>query len=220
MAYADRDQSNNRMVAIVIVAFLLAVLGYAFVTGLAYQYVKKVANKMDTFDVAPPPPPPPPDVPPPPPPPEQPMTAPPVVAPPAIVQLPSPPVQIQTVTTPPPAISLTPKAAPPAPTPPPPHVNQSASARGNPADWITTDDYPASALRANEEGTSSITWTINTEGRVENCHVTHSSGHSDLDEAACRAITRRGRYTPAKDQNGNPISQTQSRNVVWRIPQE
>ena len=86
--------------------------------------------------------------------------------------------------------------------------------------FVTTDDYPPSALRANEEGTSSISWTINTQGRVENCHVTHSSGHSDLDEAACRAITRRGRYTPAKDQNGNPITSTQSRNVVWRIPQD
>jgi len=75
MAYADRDQSGNRMVAIVVVAVLLAALGYAFVTGLAYQYVKKVANKMDTFDVAPPPPPPPPDVPPPPPPPDQPWSS-------------------------------------------------------------------------------------------------------------------------------------------------
>ena len=217
MAYADRNQSGNRVVAMVIVAILLAGLGYAFVTGLAYQYVKKISNKMDTFDVAPPPPPPPPDVPPPPPPPEQPMTPPPVVSPPPIVQVPSPPVVMQTVQTPPPKYIPVPPA-PPAP-PPPPHVNQSASAKGNPADWITNDDYPDSALRGNEEGTSSISWTIGTSGRVENCHVTHSSGHSDLDEAACRAITRRGRYTPAKDQDGNPIAQTQSRNVVWCIPQ-
>jgi protein TonB len=98
-------------------------------------------------------------------------------------------------------------------------VNKSASAKGDPSQWITTDDYPPSALRANEEGNVTIAWTINTQGRVENCHVTASSGHSDLDEAACRAITRRGRYTPAKDQNGNPIAQTQSRRVVWKIPQ-
>ncbi|TPG18572.1 energy transducer TonB [Sphingomonas koreensis] len=221
MAYADRNQSSNRVVAIVIVAVVLAALGYAFVTGLAYQYVKKVANKMDTFDVAPPPPPPPPDVPPPPPPPDQPMTPPPVVSPPPIVRTPTPPVQIQTVTTPPPTINLTPKAAPPAPpAPPAPRVSQAAGAKGNPADWITTDDYPPSALRGNEEGATSIAWTINTSGRVENCHTTSSSGHSDLDEAACRAITRRGRYTPAKDQNGAPISVTQSRRVVWKIPQD
>jgi protein TonB len=215
MAYADRSQSGNRTVAIIVVAILLAALGYAFVTGLAYQYVKKVANKMNTFDVAPPPPPPPPDVPPPPPPPEQQVQPPPVVSPPPIVQTVQSPVQISTVQTPPPKVVLVP---PPPPAPPPPRVSKAAGAKGNPSDWITTDDYPSSALRADEEGTVTIAWTINTEGRVENCHTVSSSGHADLDEAACRALTRHARYKPALDQNGNPISSTQSRRVVWRIP--
>ncbi|HCB75786.1 MAG TPA: energy transducer TonB, partial [Sphingomonas bacterium] len=37
--------------------------------------------------------------------------------------------------------------------------------------------------------------------------------------AACRAITRRGRYSPALDQSGNPIATSSSRRVVWKIPQ-
>src|SRR3546814_15136415 len=78
MAYADRNASGSRVVALVIVGLLHVALGYAFVTGLAYQYVKKVSEKLNTFDVEPPPPPPP-DEPPPPPPPAQPMTPPPVV---------------------------------------------------------------------------------------------------------------------------------------------
>lgn len=216
MAYADRDQGSNRLVAIVIVAFLITVLGYAFVTGLAYEYVKKVANKMDTFDVAPPPPPPPPDVPPPPPPPEQQMQPPPVVSPPPIVQTIQPPVQISTVATPPPKVVIAPP--PPPPPPAPPRVSKAADAKGNPADWITTDDYPSSALRAGDEGTVTISWTVGTNGRVENCHTVSSSGHSDLDEAACRALTRHARYKPALDQNGEPMTVTQSRRVVWRIP--
>ncbi|OYY90161.1 MAG: energy transducer TonB [Sphingomonas sp. 28-66-16] len=218
MAYADRNDGGNKVVAIVIVALIHAALGYAFVTGLAYQYVKKVSEKLNTFDVAPPPPPPPDE--PPPPPPDQPLTPPPVVSPPPIVRNPNPPVvQIQTQATPPPVYTPIPTAPPaPPPAPPPPRVNQAAGAKGNPADWITTDDYPPSALREEKEGTTSITWTINTQGRVENCRVTGSSGSSDLDEAACRAITRRGRYTPAKDQDGNPIATSQSRRVVWKIP--
>src|SRR3546814_6317890 len=66
MAYADRNASGSRVVALVIVGLLHVALGYAFVTGLAYQYVKKVSEKLNTFDVEPPPPPPP-DEPPPPP---------------------------------------------------------------------------------------------------------------------------------------------------------
>jgi len=219
MAYADRSQSSNRAVAIVIVAVLLAALGYAFVTGLAYEYVKKVANKMDTFDVAPPPPPPPPDVPPPPPPPDQPAPPPPVVSPPAIVPTITAPVQIATQPVAPPAVSLAPPAPPPPAPPPPPVVSKAADARGNPADWITTDDYPPSALRADEEGTVTIGWTIDTNGRVQNCHTISSSGHPDLDDAACRALTRRARYKPALDSTGKPMAVTQSRRVVWRIPE-
>jgi protein TonB len=132
-------------------------------------------------------------------------------------------VTIQSVPTPPPVYTPSPIVAPPAPPPPappaPPVVSKAAGAKGNPADWITQDDYPPSSIRAEEEGTTSITWTINTQGRVENCRVTQSSGSSALDQAACRALTRRGRYSPATDAAGNPIATTQSRRVVWRLPQ-
>ncbi len=221
MAYADRNDGGSRIVAIVIVALIHAVIGYAFVTGLAYKYVKQATEKLNTFDVAPPPPPPPPDEPPPPPPPDTPMTPPPVVSPPPIVQNPNPPqVTVQSVATPPPTYNPTPIAAPPAPpAPPAPRVSQAAGARGDESSWITQDDYPPAALREEKEGTSVIAWTINTQGRVEGCRTVQSSGSSDLDDAACRALTRRARYTPAKDQNGNPIATTKQRRVRWVIPQ-
>lgn len=216
MAYADRNDGGNKVVAIIIVALIHAVIGYAFVTGLAYQYVKKVSEKLNTFDVAPPPPPPPDE--PPPPPPDQPLTPPPVVSPPPIVRNPNPPVvQVQSVATPPPVYN--PQPAPPAPpAPPPPRVSQAAGAKGDENSWISQDDYPPSALREEKEGTSVIAWTINTQGRVEGCHTVQTSGSSDLDDAACRALTRRGRYKPAQDQNGNPIATTKSRRVRWVIP--
>jgi periplasmic protein TonB len=133
-----------------------------------------------------------------------------------------PPVVVQSVNTPPPVYVPVPIAAPPAPVAPPappaPRINKSAGAKGDPAQWVTTDDYPPSAIRAEEEGTTGISWTINTQGRVENCRVTSSSGSKALDDAACRAITRRGRYSPALDQEGNPIQSTQSRRVTWRLP--
>lgn len=65
MAYTDQKMSGGKVVAIVIVVLIHAALGYAFVTGLAYQYVKKATEKLDTFNVEEPPPPPPPDEPPP-----------------------------------------------------------------------------------------------------------------------------------------------------------
>ena len=55
MAYTDQKMSGGKVTAIIIVALIHLALGYAFVTGLAYQYVKKAQEKLNTFDVAPPP---------------------------------------------------------------------------------------------------------------------------------------------------------------------
>jgi protein TonB len=218
MAYADHSQSSSRTVSIIIVALIHAVLGYAFVTGLGMKYVKKAAEQLNVVDVKEEPPPP--DEEPPPPPPEKTIEPPPVVSPPPIVQTPAPAPPIQVVRTPPPVFIPTPVAAPPPPPPPAaPSVSKAAGAKGNPASWITNDDYPPSAIRAEAQGTSAITWEINEQGRVENCRVTSSSGNADLDETACRLISRRGRYSAALDQNGNPMRSTQSRRVVWKLPQ-
>ncbi|RSV20362.1 energy transducer TonB [Sphingomonas sp. ABOLG] len=93
-----------------------------------------------------------------------------------------------------------------------------AEARGDISAWITADDYPPSSVRAEEEGDVVIQWDVGITGRVENCRVTSSSGSEALDQAACRAITRRGRYTPATDETGTPITKTMSRRVNWRLP--
>lgn len=227
MAYTDQKMSGGKLAAIVIVVLIHVALGYAFVTGLAYQYIKKQQEKLNTFDVTPPPPPPPPENPPPPPP-DQPNLPPPpttVVTPPPIV-VPRPTFQIQTSPVIPPRPQpIAPPAppvpvAPPAPPPPSNVVSKAAGAKGNPADWITQDDYPESSKRAQEQGTTAISWTISAAGRVEGCHTTSSSGSRALDDAACRAITRRGRYSPALNAAGQAISVVQSRRVVWNLPPE
>ena len=226
MAYADRQDNGTRIVAAVLVAILMAALGYAFVTGLAYQYVKKAAEKLNTFDVAPPPPPPPPEEPPPPPPPDQPQTPPPVVSPPPIVQNPNPPpVQIQTVTTPPPRINLTPIAAPPAPpappaAPPKPSLGAKAKLRGNAQDYFSPDYYPAEAKRLNVQGRVGISLVIGPNGRVSSCRVTNASGSGQLDETTCRIATRSLRFDAAKDTDGNPVESTTAMTIRWQLQDE
>ncbi|MGF7152039.1 protein TonB [Sphingomonas zeicaulis] len=222
MAYADRNSGNSRVVAVVIVALVHVLLGYAFIVGLIPNIAKKVAQDLKTFEVQEETPPP--EEEPPPPPPEQPQTVqpPPVVSPPPIVQTNVAPPPIQTTAVAPDRPVITPQAAPapPAPpaAPPAPRLAQPAVARGDQGSWVTQDDYPPRALREERVGTSAVAWDINTEGRVENCRVTSSSGSPDLDEAACKNITRRARYKPALDNAGNPIRSGASRRVVWRMP--
>lgn len=222
MAYADRNSGNSRVVAIVIVAIVHVLLGYAFIVGLIPNIAKKVAQDLKTFEVQEETPPP--EEEPPPPPPEQPQQVqpPPVVSPPPIVQTNVAPPQIQTTAVAPERPIITPQAAPapPAPpaAPPAPRLATPAQPRGDQGAWVTQDDYPPRALREERTGTSAVAWDISTEGRVENCRVTSSSGSPDLDDAACKNITRRARYKPALDNAGNPIRSQASRRVVWRMP--
>lgn len=217
MAYADQQMSSRKVVSIGLVILLHALLGYAFITGLAYNVIKKSIADLKTFDVAEEPPPP--EELPPPPPPEQNLPPPPVVAPPPIVQAPivSAPV-IQTVTAaPPPVITPTAPPAPPPP-PPPPSAASPAKPRGSPGNWVTPDDYPSRALREEREGVTGISFTIGADGRVSNCQVNAPSGSPDLDAATCPNFTRRARYTPAKDSAGNALATNSSQRIRWQIP--
>ncbi len=217
MSYVDQPISRGRVWAIAIVAILHALLAYAFVSGLAYRFVKGLNPDMKTFDVKEEPPPPPEE--PPPPPPDQPASAPitavtPLVqtSTPMVVPLPPP------VIPSPPTVYVAPPA--PAPAPPPPRVVPPQRARANLNSYFSPDDYPAAALRGNDQGTTGFALTIGPNGRVTDCSVTSSSGSSALDQATCRILRSRARYTPARDSSGNPTSGRDSGRVTWRLPSE
>ncbi len=211
MAYADQEPSGRKIFAIGAVALLHAGVGYALVTGLAYNAAKQVYEDLKTFDVAP-------DEP------EKPEEPPP---PPPKVDLPPPP----KVTVPPPVVTssvvttntiapITPAAppappAPPAAPPPPaaPKVAQKATQRGG---SISDEDYPSSSIRNEEAGTSVATFTIGTDGKVTACNASGAS--PTLDAETCKLIIRRFRFKAALDTSGQPIAETKSQRVTWRLP--
>jgi periplasmic protein TonB len=218
MAYADQEVSGNKIAAFVVVALLHLALGYALVTGLAYEGFKQVMKKVTTVDIKK-------DEPKkePPPPPKKMEAAPPIVAPPPRINVSNVSPPVQTVTTPPPPAPIVPVALPPAPAaaPPPPRFTpKAATPKGNPGNWATTNDYPTRALREEREGVTSFRVSVGTDGRVTGCTVTGSSGSSDLDEATCSNVSRRGRFTPATDGEGNPTTGSYSSRVRWVIPKE
>lgn len=221
MAYADRDTSGSRLVAIFVVCLIVAGVGYAFVTGLAVDFAKKVNKNLNVFDVAPPPPPPPPEEPPPPPP-DQHLEPPPVVSPPPIVQTNTPPPPIQIVNTPPPVYTPTVTAPPPAPVAPPapPRVSQAAGLKGDPGRFFGADAYPPAAQRAGAQGRVVARLSIGTDGRVTDCSVTSSSGNEDLDSTTCRIARSRVRFTPARDDSGQPMTSNYTLPVRWVLPQD
>ncbi len=93
-----------------------------------------------------------------------------------------------------------------------------AMPRGNPASWSTTNDYPTRALREERSGTTSFRVTIGPDGRVTDCVIVGSSGSPDLDQATCSNVTRRARFTPATDAEGNPTTGSYASRIRWLIP--
>jgi protein TonB len=216
MAYADQEASGRKITAIVIVVLLHAALAYAFITGLAFQVIKKAAQDLKTFDVQEEPPPPPEKMPPPPPVPKN-LPPPPIVAPPPIVQTQAPTNTIVTVRTPPPAPIITPQAPQ---APPPPSVASPASIKGDQNFGITDEDYPSAAQRAGEQGTTRFSYDVTPDGRMANCNVVQSSGSSSLDTTTCMLAMRRARFKPAKDASGNPIGSHMTRSIRWVLPKD
>jgi protein TonB len=209
----------RKAVAIGLVVLLHVLAGYALVTGLAFNVVKKVAQDLKVVDIKDQPPPPEQKPPPPPPQQQQVVPPPPMVTPPPIVQTQTtaPPMQTVPIAPPAPPAPITP-TAPPAPAPP--VISQAASAKGNPSSWVGPEDYPPAAQREERQGKVSIAFTINEQGRIENCRVTASSNSPDLDEATCRLVTRRGRYAPAMDASGNPTRQNAALTFRWQLPSD
>lgn len=80
------------------------------------------------------------------------------------------------------------------------------------------NEYPRRALREGREGTASFSVVVGVDGKVKRCVITSSSGSADLDEATCSVITRRGRFKPATDDDGNPVEGTYSNSMRWEIP--
>ncbi|HEX8937047.1 MAG TPA: TonB family protein, partial [Sphingomicrobium sp.] len=206
MSYAQRKEiSGNRTLAIILVVLLQFALGYAIVTGLAFNVIKHAAQNLKTFDVEEPPPPP---EQPPPPPKDMPKVPPPPITPPPLVRVEAPPPPIQTITAPTPPVIPPVVPSPPAPPPPPRKVQSATSAKGDLRTLFSADDYPAAAQAAGAEGTAQAELTIGSDGRVVGCDLIRSTGNSALDSTTCNILRRRVKFTPARDSNGNPTTDT------------
>jgi protein TonB len=219
MAYADQQMSGNKITALIIVALIHIVVGYALVTGLAYSAAQQIIKKVTTVDIKEP------EKPkePPPPPPKQEAAPPPPVAPPVRIDVAVAPPQIQTVQVAPPPAPIVPVIAPPAPViaPPAPRVQpKQAQPKGRPQEWVTTNDYPSRALREEREGTTGFSLTVDASGKVTNCSITSSSGSPDLDQATCDNLRRRARFAPATDGEGQPTTGSYSSRTRWVIPKD
>ena len=219
MSYLDRARDpRRRNSAITAVIVIHAVVGYVLVTGLSFTGFVNIPKFIPTIEFTSPPP-----IPTPPDdtaPPETPATSDPFVAPPKPIDLsgtvltdvkPFDPIPI-----PDPVLPAKPFVTP-TPTGPA-FAPKRAVPRGDPARWVLTDDYPTRLIRQGVEGIAGFRVVVGSDGRVDACEITASSGNAQLDAATCRNVTRRARFDPASDGNGQKVVGSYSGTVHWVLP--
>lgn len=218
MAFTDQRQDEHRIPKIIGVSAFHAAAIYVLVTGLGAQGVTEIIAHLPTRNY-------PSDVPP------KPEADPPKPAettritqtPPQLTDtLPDLGARDMTFTLPPIADGGQVLLLPPPPRPPvgPSFTPRQPLPRNDPGSWVLTSDYPARDIREGNEGTTRIMLSIDARGKVAECRVAGSSGYPSLDEAACKAVSRRARFDPASNGANEKVAGTYSNSVRWVIPRD
>ncbi|OJW65771.1 MAG: hypothetical protein BGO57_14385 [Sphingomonadales bacterium 63-6] len=223
MAYVDRQSATSKATSIFAVGLIHAGLGAALIYGLAATFIPKAEDGpliSNDFPLPKTPPPPPSDMP--------------SAAPSSTISTVNPPIDTkqneeiyadprpfptssEVARDPMPYPTIAP-TIPGTPTPPPLFTPKNPSPANDRANWVTTADYPARDLRLGHTGTTKYRVVISSSGKVQSCEITGSSGYAGLDEATCKGVSRRARFDPAINANGEKIVGTWSGSVSWRIP--
>jgi protein TonB len=216
-------RTNRTALAVVVLMHGAAITALALAKGEAIREALAPTKIFDVKDDVPPPPeppkpveqsktPPPPSV----------MThVPPIVPPPPLERIaestplppaPSPP-------TPQPAQEIVPpRIEPPAPPVEKAKTVEPARAKANLASYVSDEDYPSTAIRNEEQGTTRFKLVVGPDGRVKECSVTSSSGSSALDSTTCKLMKQRAKFTPAKNNRGEPTGDIVASAVRWVLP--
>jgi protein TonB len=83
---------------------------------------------------------------------------------------------------------------------------------------VTNTDYPLSALRGGERGTTIFRLTVEADGSVSECVVVMSSGTRLLDDTTCLLMRKRAKFKPALDIAGKPVRDLWISRFSWELP--
>ena len=86
----------------------------------------------------------------------------------------------------------------------------------NPGSVVLDSDYPA--RNHDKQGTSRFELIVGADGKPVSCTTTASSGHDVLDQSACNAFVKRAKFSPAKDEAGNPTTGRYKGSITWKAP--
>jgi protein TonB len=213
-AYAGGRKQARNYSKVALVGALHMALGYALVHSMATVHLPHQDPPPITVTPVPPP-----VVKPLPPPPPTDVTQ---VPPPTVVV---PPTVIDVLDPPPPTIVATVQKDEPPQPPQPPAVTEvppgppavaGGMATAVLAQGCATPDYPMSAARNGDSGTTTLALLVGPDGAVQRARVEHSSGSRELDRAAQQALSL-CKFKPAVASSGQAQAGWARLDYVWKL---
>ncbi|MFC0589741.1 energy transducer TonB [Novosphingobium aquiterrae] len=88
----------------------------------------------------------------------------------------------------------------------------------NPADWLSADDYPKSALRENKGGVINFRLSVDEKGAVSKCSVQRAVNGSEFAAITCDLLARRASFKPAETTSGQAVPGFFQSSARFQIP--
>jgi protein TonB len=85
---------------------------------------------------------------------------------------------------------------------------------------IKSGDLPDELEYLAESGrefTVGVIFAVETDGHVEDCRITHSSGNPALDRLTCELMERKFRFRPSLDENKQPVRSRVTQDQFWNF---
>lgn len=84
--------------------------------------------------------------------------------------------------------------------------------------WVSDMDYPKSMIIEGRRAIVHFLLTVDSQGAVTSCKIQQSAGHLEFDEAVCKLVTARAKFTPAIGADGQPTAAYWQNSVIFNLP--
>jgi hypothetical protein len=88
----------------------------------------------------------------------------------------------------------------------------------NPGNWLTPKDYPVAMLSEGQPALVEFRLDVDPSGGVSGCQIQATTRPKAFDDAVCKALMRRAKFTPALDAQGNPLKSYWKSRVRFQLP--
>ena len=90
--------------------------------------------------------------------------------------------------------------------------------RGSPGSWVNQHDYPKEMLSESQPALVQFRLNVSETGKPTACHIQKTTRPEEFDDAVCKSLMKRARFSPALDKDGQPIASFWINTVVFQLP--